>query len=149
MSDTQQPGPLPLAGAKKGDWIITEEGRCHELLSDLNPQSKAFSLSNSRHLLAEATLEGRYSFGGHKSGTCRLATPEELAAWREREEAKRIEAEAERLKWDEDERKRDAANAMYDALKALMGFWDNGTPVHSGAEVVADARAAIAKADGK
>ena len=32
------------------------------------------------------------------------------------------------------------------SLLALMEFWDNGSPVHPGAEVVSEARAAIAKA---
>lgn len=34
-------------------------------------------------------------------------------------------------------------------LESLIEFWDNGTPVHPGAEVVQDARAALAKAKGE
>lgn len=37
-----------------------------------------------------------------------------------------------------------AAPDLHRTLSALMEFWNNGTPVHAGAEVVADARAALA-----
>ncbi|MDE2101703.1 MAG: hypothetical protein KGL39_30940 [Patescibacteria group bacterium] len=39
-----------------------------------------------------------------------------------------------------------SAPALFDASKALLEFWDNGTPVHPGAEVVADLRKAVAQA---
>lgn len=42
-----------------------------------------------------------------------------------------------------------AAPQLLEALEALMEFADNGTPIHPGALVVNDARAAIAKALGE
>jgi hypothetical protein len=42
-----------------------------------------------------------------------------------------------------------AAPELLEALTALMEFWDSGSPVHPGAEVVSEARAAIAKATGE
>jgi hypothetical protein len=39
-----------------------------------------------------------------------------------------------------------AAPDLLEAALSLLEFWDNGTPVHPGAEVVADLRAAAAKA---
>jgi hypothetical protein len=39
-----------------------------------------------------------------------------------------------------------AAPDLLAAALALVEFWDNGTPVQPGAEVVADLRVAIAKA---
>jgi hypothetical protein len=42
-----------------------------------------------------------------------------------------------------------AAPDMAAVLKSLIEFWDNVTPVHPGAEIVDDARAAIAKSTGE
>lgn len=41
-----------------------------------------------------------------------------------------------------------AAPDLYAALAEMVTYWDNGTPVHPAAEVVADARAALAQAEG-
>lgn len=40
-----------------------------------------------------------------------------------------------------------AAPELAEALRSLMEFWDNGTPVRPGTEVVGEARAALAKAE--
>lgn len=42
-----------------------------------------------------------------------------------------------------------AAPDLLEACQQLMEFWDNGTPVHPGAEIVDDVRRAIAKATGQ
>lgn len=41
-----------------------------------------------------------------------------------------------------------ASPDMLAVLADLMEFWDHGTAVHAGAEIVAEARSAIAKAKG-
>lgn len=38
-----------------------------------------------------------------------------------------------------------ATKKLYEALQNLMEFWDAGTPVHPGAEVVDEARAVMAE----
>jgi hypothetical protein len=38
---------------------------------------------------------------------------------------------------------------MLEILKEMMEYWDEGTPIHSGAEVVIEARHLIARAEGK
>ena len=42
-----------------------------------------------------------------------------------------------------------AATELLDVLQQMMEFWDNGSPVHAGAEIVSEARAAIRKATGE
>lgn len=42
-----------------------------------------------------------------------------------------------------------ASQELLDVLLQMLEFWDNGTPVHAGAEIVSEARAAIRKATGE
>lgn len=41
-----------------------------------------------------------------------------------------------------------AAPELLGVLLGLVEYWNNGTPVHAGAEIVSEVRAAIAKATG-
>jgi hypothetical protein len=53
------------------------------------------------------------------------------------------------FRYQRDTPERRAAPELLAACKALLEFWDIGTPIHAGAEVVADLRAVIAKAEGQ